>query len=61
MTVYQKRDFVHLSEISEITGVPISTLYRWVAEGKIRHTKPGGGRILVSRDWLYKWLSGAAA
>ena len=43
------------AEIAEILGVAKVTVYKWVGERKIPHTRLGG-RIVFTKDQISAWL-----
>lgn len=51
--------FLRLVQASEVAQVTPRTLRRWIAQGRLRATRPtkaGSGRVLVKRDSLLELL-----
>lgn len=55
---WDKRVTFRIKEISEMTGLPISTLSQMIRDGKIKAAKVGRA-WLIKRVDLYKWYMDA--
>lgn len=53
-----EKKFVNIREIAKITGYCEEHVRLLVREGKIKSTKPNGGRLFVSVDDLNNFIKG---
>ena len=53
-----EKKFVNIKEVAKITGYCEEHVRLLVREGKIKSTKPNGGRLFVSIDDLNDFIGG---
>ena len=53
-----EKNFLNIREVAEITGYCEEHVRLLVREGKIKSTKPNGGRLFVSVDDLNDFIEG---
>ncbi len=52
---------IRIGELSSLTGLPVRTLYRAAAEGRIPGVRRIGRSLYFARPEIKRWLGSAAA
>lgn len=52
----KNRNLIPYAEAAQVLGVPISTLYTWVARRQIPHVRLSNRVVRFDRDVLESWL-----
>ena len=52
------REVIWIQQACLRVGVSRRTIYQWLRDGKIQHTRTAGGRILIYADSLFQTCNG---